>query len=427
MTGISLGKIKMDVQIKPKLIAVLGLGYVGLPLLKAISASYRAVGYDIDARKVEACRQDLADHNSNPQLTSSLQDIEAADVYIVTVPTPINEKNIPDLSHLVDVSTSIASLLSPGDLVIYESTVYPGCTEEVCLPILQATGLKLNVDFSLGYSPERVSPGEADREVRTVSKIISASNDSALVIMEAIYGSVTSGEIHIAESIKVAEAAKVLENTQRDVNIAIMNQVCKYFKSEGIETRQVLAAAGTKWNFMAVSPGLVGGHCIGVDPYYLLHRSGMLGCDLSLVREARVINENFVDWIANEIKSLYQNRYGNISNASILIFGASYKANVGDVRNSKVINLVNIFANLGCKVSVFDPLIDVTHLALDVAGSFSSDFKVEEFDIVIYAVDHDLFHDTAHTTTLSYAINSENIMFCDFSHRFVNSATDFSI
>ena len=408
-------------------IAVMGLGYVGLPLAQALSKSYRVIGYDYDSGKVEQCIKD--DLNERPHLayTDQIADIANADIYIVTVPTPVDANNLPDLSSLTAVSSTLSSVLTKGNLIIYESTVFPGCTDEVCVPILEESGLRVNKDFYVGYSPERVSPGDSGKEVYKVSKIISASSERVIPLMQSIYGNVTSGEVYIAESIMVAEAAKALENTQRDLNIALINQACIFFKKIGLDAKDVVRAASTKWNFMDVTPGLVGGHCIGVDPYYLIHRADLEGIGLSLVKEAREINESFIGWIFDEIEILIKKRGANLAESSVLIMGASYKKNVGDIRNSKVINLAKKFLNMDCVIRINDPLVNPDSFSSEIASLYTVDFDEFNFDVVVYAVDHEEFHDKDYTDVLERAIGDDNVLFCDLTGRFRTRDVDFYI
>lgn len=412
---------------KNSCIAVMGLGYVGLPLAQALSKSYRVIGYDCDSAKVEQCAK--GDLNTRQSLVYSDQvaDIVNADIYIVTVPTPVDENNMPDLSSLMAVSSTLSSVLTKGNLIIYESTVFPGCTDEVCAPILEKSGLQINKDFYVGYSPERVSPGDSGKEVSTVSKIISASSERVIPFMQSMYRNVTSGEVYVAESIMVAEAAKALENTQRDLNIALINQACIFFKKIGLDAKDVVKAAGTKWNFMNVTPGLVGGHCIGVDPYYLIHKADVAGVSLSLAKKAREINESFVGWIFDEIEALIQNRGAKLSGSSVLIIGASYKKDVGDIRNSKVISLAKKFVETDSIVKINDPLVDVGNFSSEIAALYTVDFYKFNFDIVIYAVDHKEFYDDSYTVVIKKMIENDSVLFCDLTGRFPMCDVDFYI
>ena len=408
-------------------IAVMGLGYVGLPLAQALSKSYRVIGYDCDSAKVEQCVKGELNTTQRLVYSDQVADIVNADIYIVTVPTPVDENNMPDLSSLMAVSTTLSSVLTKGNLIIYESTVFPGCTDEVCVPILEKSGLQINKDFYVGYSPERVSPGDSGKEVSTVSKIISASSERVIPFMQSIYRNVTSGEVYVAESIMVAEAAKALENTQRDLNIALINQACIFFKKIGLDAKDVVKAASTKWNFMNVTPGLVGGHCIGVDPYYLIHKADVAGVSLSLAKKAREINESFVGWIFDEIEVLMQNRGANLSGSSVLIIGASYKKDVGDIRNSKVISLAKKFVEADSIVKINDPLVDVGNFGSEIAVLYTVDFYKSNFDIVIYAVDHKEFYDDSYTAVIEKMIENDNVLFCDLTGRFPIGDVDFYI
>ena len=330
-------------------ISVIGLGYVGLPLFIELSKSFKTKGFDINKSRTSNLKKgiDLNNETTSAELkkfknrfTSEDNDIEGSDAFIIATPTPVDKNNIPDLKILISATELVASKLVKGNLVVFESTVYPGCTEEVCVPILERiSGLKYNKDFGCGYSPERINPGDSQHTIRSVNKIISASNANYLKLMFKIYSSVVDAEVYKAKNIKTAEAAKIIENIQRDVNIALVNEWAILFNKMGIETNEVLEAAGTKWNFLNFSPGLVGGHCIGVDPYYLEYKAKNLGIKTQMLSSGRAINDNMPKYIANEIHSLIKNSKYKFKDIQCTILGFTFKENCPDVRNTKIYNL----------------------------------------------------------------------------------------
>lgn len=388
-------------------IAVIGLGYVGLPVAVSFSrAGSEVIGFDIDKGRIEELRAgsdrtkeiDPAELK-NPKLTvtNDLADLKTADFFIVTVPTPIDIANRPDLRAVISASETVGSVLKKGDIVVYESTVYPGATEEVCLPILEAkSGLKGGTDFRIGYSPERINPGDARHRFETIVKVVSAQDTESLEIVAAVYGAVVTAGIHRAPSIKVAEAAKVIENTQRDLNVAFMNELSSLFRRLDIDTYDVLAAANTKWNFLPFTPGLVGGHCIGVDPYYLTHRAEIARFHPEIILAGRRINDGFSQIVAQECLRLLLHTKSPQKRVNIL--GMTFKENVPDVRNSKVADLVRTLQASGAAVSVCDPVADkelarhehgVDIVTLDALGPA---------DAVIFAVAHREFRDDGWAT-----------------------------
>lgn len=384
-------------------IAIIGLGYVGLPLALAFATKYETIGFDINRSRIdelkkgidstrEVNREELS--SSSLAFTTDLNEIKPANVYIVTVPTPIDVNNQPDMTPLVKSSQMISNLICKDDLVIYESTVYPGATEEVCVPILEESGFTYNIDFGVGYSPERINPGDKDHRVENILKVTSGSNDKFAEIVDDLYNSVIKAGTYKASSIKVAEAAKVIENTQRDVNIALVNELALIFNEVGIDTHEVLEAAGTKWNFIPFKPGLVGGHCIGVDPYYLAHKASALGISPQLILTSRAINNSMSKFIAEQtIKQLILNDK-NIKDANVLILGVTFKENCPDVRNTKVLEVGNELIKYGLNINYCDPWVideDWDKLAIK-ALSFSEIKKTNQvFDAVIIAVNHDEF------------------------------------
>jgi UDP-N-acetyl-D-galactosamine dehydrogenase len=338
-------------SLKSVRIGVVGLGYVGLPLAVEFGKRYRTVGFDINQNRVreltrgrdstlEVSRTELKEA-THLSYSSELADIRRCNVYIVTVPTPIDKYNRPDLTPLEKSSTSVGRVLKKGDIVIYESTVYPGCTEEVCVPILERmSGLRFNKDFFVGYSPERINPGDKNHRLTTIKKVTSGSTPAIAEVVDALYASIVTAGTHKASSLRVAEAAKVIENTQRDVNIALINELALIFNRLGIDTEEVLLAAGTKWNFLPFRPGLVGGHCIGVDPYYLTHKAQEIGYHPEMILAGRRINDNMPLYVAGEVVRLMNTKKIHVKGARVLVLGMTFKENCPDIRNSKVADVI---------------------------------------------------------------------------------------
>ena len=350
-------------------IAVIGLGYVGIPLAVEFGKKYVTIGYDINPERInelkegfdrtlEMSSEDL-ESATHLSFTTSTKELAHYNVYIITVPTPINNKNLPDLTPLRKSSETIGSVLSKGDIVIYESTVYPGVTEEECVPILEeVSGLKFNEDFFCGYSPERINPGDKERTLTKILKITSGSTFEIAKRVDELYKSIITAGTHLAPSIKVAEAAKVIENTQRDVNIALINELALIFDTMGISSQDVLEAAGTKWNFLKFKPGLVGGHCIGVDPYYLTYKAEKMGYKPNLILSSRQINNGMSAYVAKKTIRLLVEGDKNIKGANVLIMGLTFKENCPDIRNTKVVNIIEELKDFGCQVDVYDPWVD---------------------------------------------------------------------
>ena len=344
-------------------IAIIGLGYVGLPLALAFSEYYKVVGYDIDEKRILELNKGLDNNSnidfsrySNLMFSSREHDIESCNIYIVTVPTPVDNKNNPDLSALKSASSIIGSLLKKGDIVIYESTVYPGVTEEVCVPILQDnTELIFNKEFYCGYSPERISPGDKKYKLETIVKITSGSTNKIAEEIDVLYKNIIKAGTYKASSIKVAEAAKVVENTQRDVNIALMNELAMMFDKMNIRTLEVLEAAQTKWNFLDFKPGLVGGHCIGVDPYYLTHKAKELGYHAQIINSGRAVNDSMGAYVGRTVAKKIIASGTPMQEARVLVMGATFKEDVSDIRNSKVVDVINELKSFSCHVEVVDP------------------------------------------------------------------------
>jgi UDP-N-acetyl-D-galactosamine dehydrogenase len=379
-------------------IVVLGLGYVGLPLAVALARRYDVVGLDIDEGRVGELKLGVdRTREVEPEilrasplrLTSSPADAAGADVYIVTVPTPVDPHNRPDLGPVIGATRSLATLLDPArkPIVVYESTVYPGVTEEICGPLIEeVSGLQRGRDFFLGYSPERINPGDREHTVDKIQKVIAGENEAVTDRLAAIYGSVTSGGVFRAASIKTAEAAKVIENAQRDINIAFMNEITQIFARLDLSIWDVLAAAGTKWNFLPFKPGLVGGHCIGVDPYYLSHRAQQLGHNPEVILAGRSTNDGMGRWIADTLHERRGRRPG-----SALVMGLTFKEDVPDLRNSKVIDVVRRLAELGHAVTVHDPLGDPAEAAHEYGVEPAADALEGRYDLVVVAVPHSAY------------------------------------
>lgn len=386
-----------DLQSKDKRIAVLGLGYVGLPLALEFAKKYSVIGFDINSDRIELMKQHIdpseelendAFDGTDIEFTSNPEDLKKAHFFIVAVPTPIDAHNIPNLRPLLLATELVGKALKKGDIVVYESTVYPGATEEDCLPILQdLSGLNLGVDFKLGYSPERINPGDKVYTLTNILKIVSGSDTQALEIIAALYGSIITKGIHKASSIKVAEAAKIIENTQRDVNIALMNELSMIFKKMNINTYEVLDAAATKWNFYKVTPGLVGGHCIGVDPYYLTYKAIQLKHHAQIITSGRSINDNMPIYLAKNILKDINNAGKVLKHSRVLIMGATFKENVSDIRNSKIFDTVVELESFGIQVDVIDPHANTDEVLREYNCKLAS--KPEgKYDVIMVAVKH---------------------------------------
>ncbi|MBD8890867.1 nucleotide sugar dehydrogenase [Roseibium litorale] len=380
-------------------IAVIGLGYVGLPVAVAFAeAGYEVLGFDIKESRVSELRSGKDSTSSvtsgrlrqcSLTVSSDPADLAGFDVYIVAVPTPVDKAKRPDLTPFANAARAVAPALRPGAVVVFESTVFPGATEDVAVPILEAgSGLRFGAGFEVGYSPERINPGDPDRDFKDIVKIVSGSTPATVKFLSALYGSVVTAGIHEAPSIKVAEAAKVIENTQRDLNIALMNELSMLFHAMGIDTRDVLAGSATKWNFLPFQPGLVGGHCIGVDPYYLTHKAHEIGLTPQVILAGRGTNEAMPSYVAGKIIQACV-RLGRQMPPKIAVLGLTYKANVPDTRNSKVVDLVRELKDFGADVRILDPMAD----AEDVRGEYGLDLSAPEdltgSDAVIIAVPHD--------------------------------------
>ena len=382
-------------------IAIVGLGYVGLPLAVYMARHFPVLGFDIDKGRVaelaegkdrtrEATPEEFAAARANLTFSASEADLATCNVFIVTVPTPIDISRRPDLTALEKASASVGRRIKPGGLVVYESTVYPGATEEVCIPIIEKTsGLVYNRDFFAGYSPERINPGDHKHRLPSILKITSGSTPEAAELVNAIYGKVITAGTHKASSIRVAEAAKVIENIQRDVNIALINELAMLFKQMGLETREVLAAAGTKWNFHGYQPGLVGGHCIGVDPYYLTHKAQSLGFHTEMILAGRRINDGMAAYVAQDLIKTMLKRKVRVDDARVLVLGFTFKENVPDTRNTKVADLVRELASFVGRVDVYDPLADATEAMHEYGLAVTNTLPAGPYDAAVLAVRHD--------------------------------------
>jgi UDP-N-acetyl-D-galactosamine dehydrogenase len=380
-------------------IGVIGLGYVGLPLAVAFGRKHPTLGFDINAPRVDALRrgEDATCEVGREELAAAAQlrlsaeagDLRDCNVYIVTVPTPIDAAKRPDLRPLQSASESIGRVLKRGDVVVYESTVYPGCTEEVCVPILErASGLRFNEDFYAGYSPERINPGDREHKLSNILKVTSGSTPAVADFVDGLYASIIDAGTHKASSIRVAEAAKVIENTQRDVNIALINELALIFNRMGIDTLEVLQAAGTKWNFLPFRPGLVGGHCIGVDPYYLTHKAQELGYHPEVILAGRRINDGMGGFVAGQVLKLMAQRRIGIAGSRVLVLGLAFKENCPDLRNTRVVDIVSELRQFHAEVDVFDPWVDAAEARHEYGLELVDAPQAGSYDAVIVAVGH---------------------------------------
>ena len=415
-----------------KVVAVVGLGYVGLPLAVEFGKKIDTIGFDLSAEKIDSYRRfcDPTGEVSSEDLraavrftaTSDASDLRRADFIIVAVPTPVDVAHIPDFAPLIGASTTVAQHMKKGAIVIYESTVYPGATEEVCVPILERqSGMRWKQDFHVGYSPERVNPGDKEHTVSRIIKVVSGDDEQTLAKVADLYSSIITAGIHKASSIKVAESAKVIENTQRDLNIALMNELALIFGRMGIDTLEVLQAAGTKWNFLPFRPGLVGGHCIGVDPYYLTHKAEMIGYHPQVILAGRRINDGMGAYVAQQtLKQLIKNG-SPLPGAKVIVLGLTFKENCPDLRNSKVADVIRELKELGCEVSVHDPIADSGEAAhhYDVALRSWEELPTEA-DAVIAAVPHRGYVEMPLRTLLSRL--KKNGVFIDVKSAFDRTA-----
>jgi len=385
-------------------VAVIGLGYVGLPLAVEFSRKFPVIGFDLRQERIAELAQgiDVTREVSSEDLagardlvfTSELADLQGCNVYVVAVPTPIDANKRPDLEPLRSASRTVGRVLSANDVVIYESTVYPGATEEVCVPILaQVSGLVFNQDFFVGYSPERINPGDREHRLTTIVKVTSGSTAETAAFVDELYASIVTAGTFRASSIRVAEAAKVIENTQRDVNIALVNELALIFNRLGIDTMEVLRAAGTKWNFLPFRPGLVGGHCIGVDPYYLCHKAQEVGYHPEMILAGRRLNDDMGRYIASEAVKLMLKKRIHVADANILIMGLTFKENCPDLRNTRVVDIIDELESYGANIEVFDPVADAAEAKRLYGVTMIRDLPVNHYDGVILAVAHREFQE----------------------------------
>lgn len=386
-------------------IAVIGLGYVGLPLARLFSTKYPTIGFDLNKNRCNELMQgydstlEVADELLQEAIekygficTSDIEQLRSCNFYVVAVPTPVDRDNRPDLSPLIGASTTIGKVISQGDIVVYESTVYPGVTEEECIPVLEkVSGLVFNQDFYAGYSPERINPGDKEHTVEKIKKVTSGSTPEIGKLVDRVYASVITAGTHLAPSIKVAEAAKVIENSQRDINIAFVNELSKIFTRMGIDTQDVLEAAGTKWNFLPFRPGLVGGHCIGVDPYYLAQCAQRYGYNPEIILAGRRVNDSMGEYVAEQVVKLMLKKGIQVLGSNILIMGFTFKENCPDVRNTKVIDIVKTLQEYNVNVSIYDPWADPAIATKEYGIKVTNTLPESKFDAIIMAVAHQKF------------------------------------
>ncbi|GAB2833875.1 nucleotide sugar dehydrogenase [Ferruginibacter profundus] len=397
---------------KKKKLAVIGLGYVGLPIALEFAKKIKVIGFDINPKRVEMMRNKIdpsqelessAFDNCDIEFTNDLDVLRQANFFIVAVPTPVDEHNVPDLVPVQRASETIGKVIKKDDYVVFESTVYPGCTEEDCLPIIEKlSGIKNIIDFKLGYSPERINPGDKEHTLSSIIKVVSGCDAESLDVIARVYELVVKAGVHKASSIKVAEAAKIIENTQRDLNIALMNELSIIFDRMNINTYEVLEAAGTKWNFLKFQPGLVGGHCIGVDPYYLTYKSKELGYDSQVILAGRVINDGMAGYVAKKILQHVIQHNGNVKDAKVLVMGATFKENVSDIRNSKVADVVKELQSYSLNVDVADPHAESDELKHEYGFSLAAELS-NDYDAIIVTVPHNAYKqlDDAYFNTIT--------------------------
>jgi len=414
-------------------IAIIGLGYVGLPLAIEFGKIYETLGFDTNKSRIDellrgkdSTREVTFEELNNSSMlryTNRVEDIENCNFFIITVPTPIDKLNNPNLVPLQQASEAVGRFLKKDDIVIYESTVYPGATEEVCVPILeQFSKLKYNQDFYCGYSPERINPGDKTHRLTMIKKVTSGSTEGTADRVDALYAKIINAGTYRAESIKIAEAAKVIENTQRDVNIALINELARFFNKLDIDTESVLKAAGTKWNFLPFVPGLVGGHCIGVDPYYLTHKAGEVGFDPKMILSGRAVNDDMGSYIAIEVSKLMTKKRINLVDANVLIMGLAFKENSPDLRNSGVARLVTTLQSFNCSVQVYDPWIDKKEAKKEFNIDLLDRPDKGKYDAIILAVAHDDFKELSLKEIKSYG--TSNHVLYDVKYLFKQSDVD---
>ena len=383
-------------------IGIIGLGYVGLPLAVEFGKKYETIGFDVNSQRIKDLKSgndttleihsDEISGSKKLQFTSEASGIESCNIFIITVPTPIDVNKKPDLTPLIRASETVGKILKKDDLVVYESTVFPGATEEVCVPILeQNSSLVFNKDFFCGYSPERINPGDKERRLTLIKKVTSGSTEESAEIVDKLYQSIITAGTYKAGSIKIAEAAKVIENTQRDINIALINELSMIFSKLDINTQAVLEAAGTKWNFLPFQPGLVGGHCIGIDPYYLTHKAIEVGYHPEMILAGRRLNDNMSSYVVDQVTKLMLKKRIHVEDSNILIMGLTFKENCPDIRNSKVVDLVSEFKNFNCNVDIYDPWVDIKLAQDEYKISLIPNPTPKKYDAIVIAVAHDEF------------------------------------
>ena len=416
-----------------KRIAVIGLGYVGLPLAVEFGKKRSVVGFDINQERIDELKEgrDVTLETSKQELkdafhltyTSKLEELRDCTIFIVTVPTPIDQNNQPNLNPLKKASEAVGQVLKKGDLVIYESTVYPGATEEICVPILESqAGIVFNKDFHCGYSPERINPGDKEHRVTNIKKVTAGSTPEIATEVDELYQEIITAGTYKSSSIRVAEAAKVIENTQRDVNIALINELALIFNKLGIDTESVLEAAGTKWNFLPFRPGLVGGHCIGVDPYYLTHKAIEVGYNPEIILAGRRLNDSMGAYIADQVSKLMTRKRIHVVDANVLIMGMTFKENCPDIRNSKVLDLVENFKTFNCKVDVFDPWVDASKVVIECGIKPIRAPIRGKYDAIIIAVAHSQFKDLSEEVFRSYG--KDNHVLYDIKYLLKSTESD---
>ncbi|MFA5488721.1 MAG: Vi polysaccharide biosynthesis UDP-N-acetylglucosamine C-6 dehydrogenase TviB [Candidimonas sp.] len=420
-------------EIKGNRLAIIGLGYVGLPLAVEYGRLVPVVGFDVNQDRIDELRRGV-DHTlevpsedlaSAPYLSFSSEraDLAGCNVFIVTVPTPVDRFNQPDLEPLIKASQTVATALGRGDIVIYESTVYPGATEEDCVPVLEKhSGLTFNRDFYVGYSPERINPGDRQHRLSTIKKITSGSTPEIADFVDGLYGLIIKAGTYKASSIKVAEAAKIIENTQRDVNIALMNELAIIFNRLGVDTQAVLEAAGTKWNFLPFRPGLVGGHCIGVDPYYLTHKAQALGYHPEIILAGRRLNDGMGRYVSAELVKAMTKQAIHVQGARILVMGFTFKENCPDIRNTRVVDIVHELADYGADVDVYDPWADSEEVCQEYGVSMVENVAFGAYDAIVVAVAHKEFADAGSAAIRAYG--KEKHILYDLKYVFESSSVD---
>ncbi len=412
---------------KKQKLAIIGLGYVGLPIALEFAKKIKVIGFDINADRVKMMQNKIdpskelessAFDGCDIEFTNDLEVLKEATFFIVAVPTPVDEHNVPDLTPVLRASETIGKVIKIGDYVVYESTVYPGCTEEDCVPVIKKiSGLDMNTDYKIGYSPERINPGDKEHTITTIIKVVSGCCAESLDVIAKVYELVVKAGVHRASSIKVAEAAKIIENTQRDLNIALMNELSIIFDKMNINTFEVLEAAGTKWNFLRFQPGLVGGHCIGVDPYYLTYKSKELGYDSQVILAGRNINDGMAGYVAKKVLQHVIQHNGNIKDARVLVMGATFKENVSDIRNSKVADVVKELKSFSLNVDIIDPHASSEELLHEYGFGLTENIG-KDYDAVIVTVPHTAYKDFDDAYFVS--ITKPEALICDLKGTYRN-------